>query len=565
MPVRYSQQQEKTGAAIGTIVSVPKPTTWTDNSNPLLEGDNWDLLNRFPGWLECNGQTLLVSEYTGLYEIIGNTYGGTPGVDFQLPDYRSKKLMGTGNINGNKGGSPSLTPNAGPGTLQADINQPGSEGGTYTIETVRQLPPGSEITPGAPGVPDVFFDVGDDILGQPIQFIEGVAYEAFGSGTGEIGGFLEPIIASGPQYIAFGTRGNTPFNTTQYSREFRIQNLDLTGYVALRIFSIAGNDSNGGERTNNVGEGLRVIWPGGEEDTIIPAAGDLPGGIPEFDEIYTSWTELKIDIPIAYRTTGTTIRFRQDLNANTNNPFGTEHQSGTDTANNQNAFDMFGIQRIGFLGGAIGGDADDTFEIGRFRSSGFEDTFTDVLPNFSGNASWSAGTSGQGTSTRTVATAPEHTHTWVYASPTNEEACAGSPYYSSGRVGFQNTVSGIVVNFNRDGAGLKSHSHMVAWGFVAGIQTYGNSNTSGNLANQTVTGNLVNQTSISTSNNVGNVINKTVDAVNDLGVSINPGIITLSAANRQLFDNALDVRLQAAEEIELMSDYARVKYIIKAY
>ena len=39
------------------------------------------------GMLPCNGMSLPanVSEYEPLYSIIGNTYGGTPGVNFNVP------------------------------------------------------------------------------------------------------------------------------------------------------------------------------------------------------------------------------------------------------------------------------------------------------------------------------------------------------------------------------------------------------------------------------------------------------------------------------------------------
>lgn len=47
-------------------------------------------------WLFCEGQTLPISQYTALYSLIGNTYGGTAGVNFNLPDLRGRVAMGTG-------------------------------------------------------------------------------------------------------------------------------------------------------------------------------------------------------------------------------------------------------------------------------------------------------------------------------------------------------------------------------------------------------------------------------------------------------------------------------------
>jgi hypothetical protein len=372
MPVRYSAQQQKSGASIGTIISVPKPTTWTTSTNPTTESSRWNIAADYPGWLECNGQNLLVSEYPFLYQVIGNTYGGTTGVNFNLPDYRSKKLMGTGILDGNAGVGLSLTPSKSPGnsTISAQIDQPGSEGGLYTVNTMRQLPPGSEITPSA-----------------------------------------------------------------------------------------------------------------------VPNTGAI-----------------------------------------------------------------------------IGGDADDTFSLGSFRSEGFDVTFSEVQPNFSGNVSWNAGNSSTGTGNRLVSGVPPHIHTWKHVRRSNTEACTGNPYYVAGRIGLVNESTGGVIRFDRGGDPLVGHSHMIAWGFPGARQTYSTGDGSGTLSNSTVSaaGNTSNQT-FGTSSNLGNLISQTIDAVNILGVTLNPGKLTMNSGNRIAFDNALDVRLQCAEEITLMTAYFRLKYLIKAY
>ena len=568
MPVRYSKQQSKTGASIGTIISVSKPDTWTDSTNLNTESSRWNIQNDYPGWLECDGRELSVNDYAILYSVLGNTYGGTAGSTFKLPDYRSKKLMGTGTVDSNSALSPSLTPNKGPGTgtIQQSIFEAGSEGGIYTIETVRQLPPGSEITPGAPTKPDVFFDVGGNVLGRPIEFVSGSAYQNYGTGIGETGGFLEPFTTNGGRYIGLGTTGTNPFNSTQYTREVRITNLDLTGYSSVRIFSIAGNESNGGERVNNAGEGLRVIWPNGSESVILPSAVDV--GTEIFDEAYTSWKEIAIDIPFAYRTTGVTIRFRQDLDSSTNNPPGTE---GLHNIAHPNAYDMIGIQKIGFLGGEIGGDADDTFTIGTFRTAGFDTLTSEVVPNFSGNVNYSVGSSDIGTGTRIVGGTPLHFHTHVSVRVSPGQVSIGSPYYGRSTGIGQAVVSiytpstGTPISWNRLGSTLRSHSHMLSFGFSSTFQTRGNDNESGDLVNAVLSGGNSSGSYISTSSNVGNVISKTLNIVEDLGVSLNPGNFIVPNNARLPFDNALSVRLQAAEKITLMSPYFRLKYIIKAY
>ncbi|GAB3521500.1 phage tail protein [Emticicia fontis] len=49
------------------------------------------------GYLLCEGQTLTVQQYTALYSLIGNTYGGQNGVNFKLPDLRGRMPIGAGN------------------------------------------------------------------------------------------------------------------------------------------------------------------------------------------------------------------------------------------------------------------------------------------------------------------------------------------------------------------------------------------------------------------------------------------------------------------------------------
>lgn len=46
--------------------------------------------------LEANGQTLLISQYTALYALLGTTYGGNGTTTFNLPDLRGRVLIGSG-------------------------------------------------------------------------------------------------------------------------------------------------------------------------------------------------------------------------------------------------------------------------------------------------------------------------------------------------------------------------------------------------------------------------------------------------------------------------------------
>lgn len=48
------------------------------------------------GWLLCNGQQVAVGQYQALYTIIGNTWGGTPGQTFNVPNLQGITVMGQG-------------------------------------------------------------------------------------------------------------------------------------------------------------------------------------------------------------------------------------------------------------------------------------------------------------------------------------------------------------------------------------------------------------------------------------------------------------------------------------
>jgi microcystin-dependent protein len=48
------------------------------------------------GWFFCQGQLLNGSQYQALYAVIGNTYGGTPNVNFNLPNLQAYAPMGQG-------------------------------------------------------------------------------------------------------------------------------------------------------------------------------------------------------------------------------------------------------------------------------------------------------------------------------------------------------------------------------------------------------------------------------------------------------------------------------------
>lgn len=71
------------------------------------------------GWAFCDGRLLSPSEYTGLFAVIGTTYGGDGLNNFALPDLRGRVAMGSG---------------AGPALTNRALGQhPGTENLSLTI------------------------------------------------------------------------------------------------------------------------------------------------------------------------------------------------------------------------------------------------------------------------------------------------------------------------------------------------------------------------------------------------------------------------------------------------
>lgn len=48
------------------------------------------------GWLLCQGQTVLISDYETLFNLIGTTYGGNGVTTFALPDLRGRAPINSG-------------------------------------------------------------------------------------------------------------------------------------------------------------------------------------------------------------------------------------------------------------------------------------------------------------------------------------------------------------------------------------------------------------------------------------------------------------------------------------
>lgn len=121
------------GSEVGDIVIIRPTTQWGDNVAEVLEvsheddgklkpnapiNGNQPTLNLITpvgsildyagasapaGWLLCYGQVLDASadtEYQALFDIIGNTFGGTDNTDFVIPDLRGRVAAGQDDMGG---------------------------------------------------------------------------------------------------------------------------------------------------------------------------------------------------------------------------------------------------------------------------------------------------------------------------------------------------------------------------------------------------------------------------------------------------------------------------------
>ena len=76
MAVNYNSLKSLKGTSIGTIVP------WCGDNSFIPKG-----------WIACDGETLTVTNFPMLYEIIGNRYGGVSGVSFNTPTFSQKGVV----------------------------------------------------------------------------------------------------------------------------------------------------------------------------------------------------------------------------------------------------------------------------------------------------------------------------------------------------------------------------------------------------------------------------------------------------------------------------------------
>lgn len=200
--VWYSRKTEKfDGYPIGTVLPIMKEGF--DDYGDL----SGDLGSRYAGFVECDGTSYPASRFPALWDIIGNTYGGN-GVydentktytgDFNVPDYRNRRLAGTGVVDGTVASS-SFLPVA---TVGKGIFDVGAQGGYWYFDKVDvsgTLPFEQVVGSGNSGTESPFFQIGTVKVDGLETLVESIQFNITGSVTGQVGP-ISDVIVSAPEH-----------------------------------------------------------------------------------------------------------------------------------------------------------------------------------------------------------------------------------------------------------------------------------------------------------------------------------------------------------------------------
>lgn len=72
---------------------------WAPGDVKMYAGLDYPL----PGWLLCDGASLLRTDYPDLFDALGTQWGAVDGTHFNIPDYRGRSPMGEGRLDGDMG------------------------------------------------------------------------------------------------------------------------------------------------------------------------------------------------------------------------------------------------------------------------------------------------------------------------------------------------------------------------------------------------------------------------------------------------------------------------------
>lgn len=136
-------------APLALAVGLVAPAAATAQATPFIGQIMSVGYNFCPrGWAAADGQTLLISENTALFSLLGTTFGGDGRTTYALPDLRSREAMHAGHGAG------------------LSLRREGQLFGSERVTLLRQLPPHNHLiavnnAPGDSGRP------GNDFIATP--------------------------------------------------------------------------------------------------------------------------------------------------------------------------------------------------------------------------------------------------------------------------------------------------------------------------------------------------------------------------------------------------------------
>ena len=287
--VWYSKKTAKEdGYSIGTILPIPKQGL--NNYGQLTDGG---LTDRYPGFIECNGQSLDPNEYESLYEVIALTYGGNvtqsvsnvnvsqtrDGVTyssqvvtksyngtFNVPDYRNRRLCGTGIVDSARGNSVFV-----PISNGKLITEPGAEGGYWFFDKVNPFGPEPLEQIQGPigttsGLNSQFYSLGTVRVRGTETLTDNIQFTITGQVEGQIGELQELVVGTPEHdhiYYAAVAETERGFPLIQWGNVTNgrgmFQTADGTDSANFRQFFESGLDPAAGEGENNA-ELIRAGW-----------------------------------------------------------------------------------------------------------------------------------------------------------------------------------------------------------------------------------------------------------------------------------------------------------------
>ena len=120
----------------GAVTATSYTASGTTGGAPVPVGSllMWPTATPPTGWLLCDGSLYTVAAYGALYGVLGVTYGGVAGTNFNVPDFRDRMPIGAGSTYSNTSTGGSTTTTIALANLPAHDHSITDPGHTHLIE-----------------------------------------------------------------------------------------------------------------------------------------------------------------------------------------------------------------------------------------------------------------------------------------------------------------------------------------------------------------------------------------------------------------------------------------------